>query len=248
MGISEKYKQQIYAGVLGKMIGVYLGRPVEGWPYQSIQKRFGEIPYYINEELSLPLIVADDDLSGTFAFFRAMEDSGYDKNLSAAQIGKTWLNYIIENRSILWWGGMGNYTEHTAYLNLKRGIDAPQSGSMARNGPVLSQQIGAQIFMDAYAMMCPGDPEQANRLVRACASVSHDGVRPVFWARWKRRPLTKKSSTACLTAARGISGRISCVRWSMTCAPSVRQSMTGGRCGQCLTAGTAIICIPARAT
>ena len=53
MGISEKYKQQIYAGVLGKMIGVYLGRPVEGWPYQSIQKRFGEIPYYINEELSL---------------------------------------------------------------------------------------------------------------------------------------------------------------------------------------------------
>ena len=176
MGISEKYKQQIYAGVLGKMIGVYLGRPVEGWPYQSIQKRFGEIPYYINEELSLPLIVADDDLSGTFAFFRAMEDSGYDKNLSAAQIGKTWLNYIIENRSILWWGGMGNSTEHTAYLNLKRGIDAPQSGSMARNGPVLSQQIGAQIFMDAYAMMCPGDPEQANRLVRACASVSHDGV------------------------------------------------------------------------
>ena len=78
--------------------------------------------------------------------------------------------------AILWWGGMGNSTEHTAYLNLKRGIDAPQSGSMARNGPVLSQQIGAQIFMDAYAMMCPGDPEQANRLVRACASVSHDGV------------------------------------------------------------------------
>ena len=30
--------------------------------------------------------------------------------------------------------------------------------------------------MDAYAMMCPGDPERANRMVRACASVSHDGI------------------------------------------------------------------------
>ena len=65
MKLSETYKNKIYAGVLGKMIGVYLGRPVEGWPYQSIIDRFGEIPYYIHEELGLPLIVADDDLSGT---------------------------------------------------------------------------------------------------------------------------------------------------------------------------------------
>lgn len=176
MGLSEKYKNQIYAGVLGKMIGVYLGRPVEGWPYQSIIERFGDVPYYVHEELNLPLIVADDDLSGTFAFFRAMEDNGYPKNLTARQIGDTWLNYIIEDRSILWWGGLGNATEHTAYLHLKNGIPAPDSGSMEKNGPVLSQQIGAQIFMDAYAMMCPGDPEYADYLVRACASVSHDGI------------------------------------------------------------------------
>lgn len=176
MGLSTKYKNKIYAGVLGKMIGVYLGRPVEGWPYQSIRERFGEIPYYVHEELDLPLIVADDDLSGTFAFFRAMEDNGFKRELTAEDIGKTWLNYIIENRSILWWGGMGNSTEHTAYLNLKRGIPAPESGSMAQNGPVLSQQIGAQIFMDAYAMMSPGDPEYADYLVRACAGVSHDGI------------------------------------------------------------------------
>ena len=176
MGLSKKYKDKIYAGVLGKMIGVYLGRPVEGWPYQSIIDRFGEIPYYVHEELKLPLIVADDDLSGTFAFFRAMEDNGWKKELTAEEIGETWLNYIIEDRSILWWGGIGNSTEHTAYLHLKQGIPAPRSGSIELNSPVLSQQIGAQIFMDAYAMMCPGDPEYANYLVRACASVSHDGI------------------------------------------------------------------------
>ena len=176
MQLTQAYRNKIYAGVLGKMIGVYLGRPVEGWPYQTIIDRFGEIPYYVNKELDLPLIVADDDLSGTFAFFRAVEDNGFPAEVTAEQIGKTWLNYIIEDRSILWWGGMGNSTEHTAYLNLKRGIPAPESGSIRRNGPVLAQQIGAQIFMDAYAMMCPGDPKKANRLVRACAGVSHDGV------------------------------------------------------------------------
>lgn len=176
MKISKVYEEKIYAGVLGKIIGVYLGRPVEGWPYQAIIDRFGEIPYYVNEELDLPLIVADDDISGTFAFFRAMEDHGFPQAITADQIGETWLNYIMENRSILWWGGLGNSTEHTAYLHLKQGIPGSQSGSMERNGPVLSQQIGAQIFMDAYAMACPGDPERANHLVRACAKVSHDGV------------------------------------------------------------------------
>lgn len=176
MKLSKDIRERIYAGVLGKMIGVYLGRPVEGWPYKQLSERFGELSYYVHDELDLPLIVADDDLSGTFAFFRAMEDHGFDPGLSARQIGESWLNYIMEDRAILWWGGKGNSTEHTAFLNLKSGIPAPMSGSMAQNGPVLSQQIGAQIFMDAYAMMCPGDPEKANRFVRQCASVSHDGI------------------------------------------------------------------------
>ena len=37
-------------------------------------------------------------------------------NLTPEQIGNTWLNYLIERRTILWWGGIGNSTEHTAYL------------------------------------------------------------------------------------------------------------------------------------
>ena len=27
----KKYEEQVYAGVLGKVIGVYMGRPIEGW-------------------------------------------------------------------------------------------------------------------------------------------------------------------------------------------------------------------------
>lgn len=174
--LSAKYQEQIYAGVLGKIIGVYLGRPVEGWPYEEIIDRFGQIKYYVHDQLGLPLIVADDDISGTFTFFRTVEDTGYNKQLGAQDIGNTWLNYIIEDKTILWWGGLGNSTEHTAYLNLKSGIKAPASGSIAQNGRTLAEQIGAQIFMDAYAMMCPGDPEAATYYVRQAASVSHDGV------------------------------------------------------------------------
>jgi hypothetical protein len=40
---------------------------------------------------------------------------------------------------------------------------------------VLSEQIGAQIFIDGWAMACPGDPERAADLARRAASVSHDG-------------------------------------------------------------------------
>lgn len=172
----NSYKEKIYAGVLGKIIGVYLGRPVEGWPYEMILERFGDLTYYVHDQLGLPLIVADDDISGTFGFFRAMEDCGYRQNLLAEDVGNAWLNYIIEDKTILWWGGLGNSTEHTAYLNLKAGINAPKSGSIPQNGRTLAEQIGAQIFMDAYAMMCPGDPEAAAHFARTAASVSHDGV------------------------------------------------------------------------
>ena len=37
----ENYKNDIYAGVLGKIIGVYLGRPVEGWTFENIKNTFG---------------------------------------------------------------------------------------------------------------------------------------------------------------------------------------------------------------
>ena len=71
---------------------------------------------------------------------------------------------------------MGRSTEHTAYLNLKNGIEAPKSGSIEVNGKILAEQIGAQIFIDAIAMACPGDPETAVELVRNAAGVSHDGI------------------------------------------------------------------------
>ncbi|HQY94343.1 ADP-ribosylglycohydrolase family protein [Caldilinea sp.] len=173
--LPSDYAARVYAGVLGKIIGVYLGRPFEGWAYERIMQELGEVLYYVHEKCNVPLIVTDDDISGTFTFLRALPDYDNRRELTPAQIGQTWLNYIIEQRTILWWGGMGMSTEHTAYLRLKNGIPAPQSGSSAMNGKVVAEQIGSQIFIDGWAMVAPGDPEFAADLARRAASVSHDG-------------------------------------------------------------------------
>ena len=170
MKLDDAYAEQVYAGVLGKIIGVYLGRPFEGWSNRRIEESLGEINYYVHEKVSkllekdVLLIVTDDDITGTFTFIRALEDHGNLKTITASQIGKSWLNYLIEEETILWWGGMGNSTEHTAYLRLKSGVEAPKSGSMELNGKVVAEQIGAQIFIDGWAMVVPGDPSHAASL------------------------------------------------------------------------------------
>lgn len=173
--LTKDYADRVYAGVLGKVIGVYLGRPFEGWTYERIQEKLGDVEYYVHDKLNVPLIVTDDDIAGTFTFIRALEDHGTNPNISAKEIGDTWLNYLIKERSVLWWGGLGNSTEHTAYLRLANGIDAPASGSMEMNGQVVAEQIGAQIFIDGWAMVAPGDPDQAVKFADAAARVSHDG-------------------------------------------------------------------------
>ena len=175
MTFPPDYLERVYAGVLGKIIGVYLGRPFEGWTYESIVEKLGEISYYVHDRLGVPLVVTDDDIAGTFTFLRALPDHGNSLDLTPEQIGETWLNYLIEKRTILWWGGLGNSTEHTAYLRLKQGIPAPRSGSIATNGPIVAQQIGAQIFIDGWAMVAPGNPGLAASLARRAGSVSHDG-------------------------------------------------------------------------
>lgn len=173
--VPEDYLHRVYAGVLGKLVGVYLGRPFEGWTYQQILKKLGPIDYYVHEKFGLPCVVIDDDVSGTFAFLRALEEHGVRAELTSEEVGKTWLNNVIERRSIFWWGGNGISTEHTTYLNLKKGIPAPESGSMKTNGQTVAEQIGAQIFIDGWAMVAPGNPKLAARLAESAGRVSHDG-------------------------------------------------------------------------
>ena len=178
MSLPADYLEKTYAGVLGKIIGVYIGRPFEGWTYERITSELGPIWYYVNEKLGKPLIVPDDDITGTFTFIRALDDYDLgtrDGDRWSESIGKTWLNYIVEKKSILWWGGIGRSSEHTAYARLAAGIPAPRSGSIAENGAIIAEQIGAQIFIDGWGMVSPGDPERAAWFAGQAGRVSHDG-------------------------------------------------------------------------
>ena len=99
--MENKFEEKIYAGVLGKIIGVYFGRPVEGWSYEKIMENFGEIDYYVNDSLKVPIIVPDDDISGTFAFVRTIEDNNFQKDLKPKAVGKTWLNSYYHHSNLL---------------------------------------------------------------------------------------------------------------------------------------------------
>ncbi|CAH0056888.1 unnamed protein product [Clonostachys solani] len=173
--LPEDYLHRVYAGVLGKLIGVYIGRPYEGWTHQRVLEELGHVRYYINDHFHEPLVITDDDVSGTFQFIRALEEHGISENLTSKQIGQTWLNNVIEHRTIFWWSGRGISTEHTAFLNLKSGIPAPLSGSIDMNGKTVAEQIGAQIFIDGWALVSPGNPKLAAKFAKAAGSVSHDG-------------------------------------------------------------------------
>jgi ADP-ribosylglycohydrolase len=175
MDFPADYEERVYAGVLGKIIGVYMGRPVENWNYERIAAELGDIWYYVHDRFGLPLVLTDDDIAGTFTFLRAIEDIEAGREPTAADIARAWLDYVIEGRSVFWWGGKGVSTEHTAYLALKEGVLPPESGSAERNGRIASEQIGAEIFIDGWGMVAPGDPALAARLAERAARVSHDG-------------------------------------------------------------------------
>ena len=164
--------ERIYAGFLGMNIGIRLGAPVEPaiWSYERIRDTYGDIRGYVKDYKHF---AADDDANGPVFFLRALNDNA--GQITPQAVAEAWLNYAREGVGLYWWGGYGVSTEHTAYLNLKNGVPAPQSGSIRQNGQTLAEQIGGQIFIDTWGLVAPGDPGRAARYAVTAASVSHDG-------------------------------------------------------------------------
>ncbi|MCL2811190.1 MAG: ADP-ribosylglycohydrolase family protein [Clostridia bacterium] len=168
--IKPDYIERLYAGWLGKLIGVRLGAPIEGWSYEKIQKVFGEITGYLVDYKDF---AADDDTNGPMFLLRTLEDYGIDN--TAEQVGLTLLNYAPYEHGFFWWGTYGVSTEHTAYTNLRAGIMAPRSGSVEQNGEAIAEQIGGQIFIDTWGLVAPCDPTLAAQYAEKAASATHGG-------------------------------------------------------------------------
>jgi len=182
MSISKDYLERVYAGFLGKNVGIRLGAPVEPaiWTYERIREVYGDVQGYLRP---YRMFAADDDANGPVYFIRPLLEALEGGAVQAAgapapdpqAVGRAWLDYSREGIGMFWWGGYGRSTEHTAYLNLKHGVPAPESGSMERNGQVPAEQIGGQIFIDTWGLVWPGRPDKAAEYAAAAASVSHDG-------------------------------------------------------------------------
>lgn len=170
---SKDYQEKVYAGLLGKAIGVRLGAPIESidWTYENIKKAFGNISGYVKNSRRF---AADDDTNGPIFFIRSLIDSGKLNDLTPQDVAMAWLNYAREEVGMFWWGGKGISTEHTAYLNLKEGIQAPKSGSIELNGSELAEQVGGQIFIDTWGLVFPGNIAKAAQYAELAASVAHD--------------------------------------------------------------------------
>ena len=166
------YAERVYAGWLGKCIGVRFGAPLEGWTYEEIRDNLGTLHGYVVENKD-KVFKPDDDTSVPMIYIRALEDFGTD--LTSQRIADTILNYVGYEHGSYWWGGYGNSTAHTAYLNLANGIPAPRSGSIAQNGTTVAEQIGGQIFSDIWGLVAPNNPAQAADLAECASRVTHDG-------------------------------------------------------------------------
>ena len=172
--MDRKTLEKLYAGLIGMDAGMRLGAPVENpfWTYERLQSYYGDIRGYLREQR---YYTADDDVNGPLIFVRALADNAMPETLTSEAVGETWLNYTRRGMGMFWWGGEDVSTEHRAYMNLRRGVKAPRSGSIGENGKTAAEQIGGQIFVDTWGLICPGDPARASALAAAAASVSHDG-------------------------------------------------------------------------
>lgn len=172
--IYSDYLEKVYSGFIGMNIGIRLGAPVEPtiWTYERIKRTYGNITGYVKDYINF---AADDDANGPVYFLRSLYDEDVTDGLKPEHVANAWLNYTREGVGMFWWGGYGTSTEHTAYLNLINGVQAPKSGSIEQNGVILAEQIGGQIFIDTWGLVIPNDIEKAADYAMKAASVSHDG-------------------------------------------------------------------------
>ncbi len=173
--LSLDYEERIYAGLLGQTIGAGLGRHHLGDVHTLSALELGKIGFDLTLRGDFSSTFVHDALVTGLTSARVLDDCGYSSSFGSPDIARTWLNYAIENRTMLWWGGRGNSAPHTAWLQLKKGTVAPVSGSMETSGSPVVEQTGAEASATVWGMICPNDVEGATELAGKAARVAYDG-------------------------------------------------------------------------
>ena len=98
--MKQEYIEKIYAGWLAKIIGIRLGAVVEGWTYEKIAQRYGEVTGYLEEYINF---AADDDSNGPFFLVRALEEGKNFPKLEPQDVADALMNYAGWERKPIKW-------------------------------------------------------------------------------------------------------------------------------------------------
>ena len=176
---SERIYDQIYGAWLGRAAGCVLGKPVEGWPKERIDKYLKDhnidildnyLPFdekvlpgvhKVSTRGNINFMPRDDYMDYVIIGLLALEKRGI--KTSARTIANTWVDRLPFNVV---------YTaEECAYRNFVNSIWPPLSGT--HRNP-FREWIGAQIRADVFGYVTPGLPEIGAKLAFNDASISHD--------------------------------------------------------------------------
>lgn len=156
---SKEYYNKVLGSWIGRVVGDFVGAPVEFKPYSFIKEKYGNITYY-PEPIDLNQ-VNDDEMYEICALV-ALEKHGI--NLTAKDIAQEWLDLLYTL----------NFTaEEIALKNLRAGIWPPRSGT---HNNFFYDAIGAQMRADIWGQIAPGCPEITKQYAELDGSISHAGI------------------------------------------------------------------------
>lgn len=187
-------KDKLLGAWYGRCIGCALGQPVEGWSRELIREWCGEhypVSGYIPthspaEKQGISLVNAactderlhgmpsDDDIRFTVLAFDLVEKKGLD--FDTWDVGTNWLNRLPIRFVCT--------AETQSYLNFANMDSNGPWGEKPQNAQKLAREcssylnpyrewIGAQIRIDAYGYVSPGNPALAAKMAYEDASFSH---------------------------------------------------------------------------
>ena len=157
----KDYYNRILGSWIGRVVGDFVGMPVELKSYEDIKNRYGEIRNY-PEAIDLDH-VNDDEMYEIIALV-ALEKYGVD--ITAKEIAHEWVNLLNREDYVF-------TAEKIALNNLKAGIKPPQSGILNN---FYFDFIGAQMRADIWGLITPGCPKLAKKYAEIDGSISHAGI------------------------------------------------------------------------
>lgn len=156
MIFTADYLEKIYAGWLGKVIGVRHGAPVEGWSHDDIMRIFpGKQGFLLDVDIFEP----DDDINGPLFFLRALEDERSGEEISPLGMAKAWINYSPYEHGFFWWPGFGKPTSYHL-------IEEGGAATLEHAGEKPGDGLGPRIFSDTWGLISPDNPDMAVKLIK----------------------------------------------------------------------------------